>query len=566
MAQFQVAAVFSDHCVLQRNKNISIFGYGENEKSVQVALFNKNGELLSKNSGKILNERWEIQLEPQSAQEECRLEISETVKPDTNKTTTNKTDGQKITFTDISIGEVWLAGGQSNMEFELHSCTEGPDALKETENPNVRFYYTNKIGWKDEHFYEAEKNTCWQTWDSEYKTAWSAVGFFFAKKLAADLGCTVGVIGCNWGGTSASAWMRKEFLEKDDDLRTYITEQIEGTKGKSIEQQCKEYDDYEKENAVWQEKCNKLYATVPGITWAQVQEKLGACPWPGPRSCKNPYRPTGLYDCMLSRILPYTLKGVIWYQGESDDHKPGMYYKLFSAMIDNWRTDWHDETLPFVFVQLPGNRYEQDKDFKHWCFIREAQEKIHNTIKNAWMTCALELGVFNDIHPKAKRVLAERMEQNALANVYNKIPPQKALSPMLDSTLVLEDKIILTFTNADDGFTTHTDEKTLLEYKTVEQNQGTPLPDDFTGFEVAGSDGIYYPAEFAFGGTDGKLNTITVKSKKVPEPKFARYAWYNYGPAVVFSKNGLPLAPFRTSPADSQAATEHAEIQQIMTV
>ena len=565
MAQFQVAAVFSDHCVLQRNKNICIFGYGSNGESVQVALFDKNGTLLSKNSVTIINERWEVQMEPQIAQEGCKLEIEKKAGADACTATT--TEGTaKITFTDISIGEVWLAGGQSNMEFELQNCTEGPEALAETKNPNVRFYYTNKIAWKDEHFYEAEKNTCWQTWDSEYKKSWSAVGYFFAKKLAADLGCTVGVIGCNWGGTSASAWMRKDFLEKDDELRTYITEQIEGTKGKSIEQQCKEYDDYEKENAIWQEKCNHLYATVPGITWAKVQEELGACPWPGPRSCKNPYRPTGLYDCMLSRILPYTLKGVIWYQGESDDHKPGMYYKLFSTMIDNWRTDWHDDTLPFVFVQLPGNRYEQDKDFKHWCFIREAQAKVHNTIKNAWMTCALELGVFNDIHPKAKRVLAERMEQNALANVYNKLPPEKALSPMLASTLIIGNKMTLTFTNADDGFILHNDEKTLQEYKTVEQNQGTPVPEDFTGFEIAGCDGVYYPAEFAFGGTDGKLNTITLMSKKVEEPRFARYAWYNYGPATVFGKNGLPLAPFRTSSADSQAATEHAEIQQIMTV
>ena len=551
MAQFQVAAIFSNHCVLQRNKNICIFGYGTDEEGVQVALFDKDGALLSKNSTKVQGERWEVQLEPQTAQEGCKLEI---------------TAAEKITFTDVSIGEVWLAGGQSNMEFELQNCTEGPEALADKKNPNVRFYYTNKIAWKDEHFYEAEKNTSWQTWDSEWKGAWSAVGFFFAKKLAADLGCTVGVIGCNWGGTSASAWMRKEFLEKDDDLRTYITEQIEGTKGKSIEQQCKEYDEYEKENAIWQEKCAHLYATVPGMTWTRVQEELGACPWPGPRSCKNPYRPTGLYDCMLSRILPYTLKGVIWYQGESDDHKPSMYYKLFSAMIDNWRTDWHDDTLPFVFVQLPGNRYEQDKDFKHWCFVREAQAKVHNTIKNAWMTCALELGVFNDIHPKAKRVLAERMEQNALANVYAQTAPEKALSPMLDSTLIIGNKMILSFTNADDGFVLHNDEKTLQEYKTVEENHGTPLPENFTGFEIAGKDGVYNPATFAFGGTDEKLNTITLMSKKVSEPKFARYAWYNYGPATVFGKNGLPLAPFRTSPADSQAATEHAAIQQIMTV
>lgn len=574
MANFSVAAVFSNQCVLQRNKNICIFGYGEDGTKLSVILFDSKNQVLSKNSGKILGGRWEIQLEPQEAQTGCRLEIKNAAQADENSDSVSSSDSapesdsnfQKIEFTDIAIGEVWLAGGQSNMEFELQNCTEGPQALSQTKNPNVRFYYTNKIAWKDDHFYEAEKNTSWQTWDSKWKTAWSAVGYFFAKKLAADLGCVVGVIGCNWGGTSASAWMRKEYLQKDEDLKTYLTEQEEATKGKSIEEQCAEYEAYEKENEIWQQKCNELYQTVPGITWAQVEERLGKCKWPGPKSCKNPYRPTGLYDCMLSRILPYTIKGVIWYQGESDDHKPTMYKKLFTSMIDNWRTDWHDNSLPFIFVQLPEHRYEYDKDFKHWCFIREAQMQVHQTVKNAWMTSALDLGQYNDIHPKAKKVLAERMEENALANVYKKAEPKDSLSPVLDDTLITDNKIVLSFENAASGFVVRDDQKGLEEYKSMEKKQNLEVPEDFTGFEIAGADGIYYPAEFAFGGTDGKLNTITLCSKKVKEPKFARYAWYNYGPVTIFGKNGLPLSPFRTSPDDAAAATEHASIQQIMTV
>jgi len=565
MSDFSVAAIFSNHMVLQRNKLISIFGTGDDNTPVNVKLLNNANQVIAENNGSATNGKWEILLPSQSAMDDCTLQIKG---PET------------ITFTDVSIGEVWLAGGQSNMEFELQNCTEGPAELSAKGNsPKVRFYYTNKISWKDEHFYEAERNTCWQTWESEYKTAWSAVGYFFGKKLSEDLDCTVGIIGCNWGGTSASAWMRKEYLEKDDELRTYLTEQEEATKGKSIEQQIKEYDDYTVENDIWQKKCNDLYATVPGITWAQVQERIGPALWPGPRSCKNPYRPAGLYDCMLSRILPYTLKGVIWYQGESDDHKPQMYYKLFSNMIDNWRTDWNDSQLPFVFVQLPVNRYEQDKDFKHWCLIREAQEKVHNTVKNAWMTCTFDLGEFNDIHPKFKKELAQRLEQNALANVYGLEIADKGLSPLLQNAITnlpsdtdSKGSITLTFTNADTGFTHKVDEKILENYKKVEHSQGTDLPEDFTGFEIAGKDGTYYPAKFAFGGTEGKLNTIILCSDKVSKPVYARYCWYNYGPATVFTKNGLPLAPFRTCTDMSlrkqlqPQKTEHAEIQQIMTV
>ena len=556
MRIFSVAAVFSDNMVLQRNRFISFFGDADDDFSVTVTLFNENGKILSQNKAASHDGKWKVKLEPQSAQNNCKIDISAT----DGTTSINKT------FSNVCIGEVWLAGGQSNMEFELQNCTEGPDELtNQKDDPNVRFYYTNKIAWKDEHFYEAEKNTCWQTWESNGKKSWSAVGYFFAKKLAQDLGCTVGVIGCNWGGTSASAWMKKDYLSVDDDLCTYLTEQEEATAGKSIEQQIKEYEDYEKEYSEWDKKYARLWQEKPGISWEEAEKLLGKNPWPGPKSCKNPYRPTGLYECMLSRITPYTLQGVIWYQGESDDHKPQMYAKLFGMMIQNWREDFDNPELPFIFVQLPEHRYEQDKDFKHWCLIREAQLKIHQTVKNAWMTCAIGLGQFSDIHPRAKKTLAERMEQNALANVYKKLPSENVLSPILKDYFSKDGKITLVFDNADNGFSIHDDSQTLENYKKLEKIQGNDVPSDFTGFEVAGIDGVYYPAKFAFGGTDSHLNTIILCSSKVPQPVFARYAWYNYGPSPVFGKNGLPLSPFRTSQNDGATANQHAEIQQIMT-
>ena len=553
MAKIQVAAVFSDNMVLQRNKIINVFGWiswddSENKEIyVKAELFNKKGDLLGENTRIYTNPvtKWVISLPSQEAQEECTLKIW-----------LNQSD-EPFVFSNIAIGEVWLAGGQSNMEFELGNCTEGPKELEDKSGEggakNVRFYYTNKIAWMDEHFYEAEKNTAWQTWDSANKNAWSAVGFFFAKKLAQDLGCTVGVIGCNWGGTSASAWVRREYLEKDEDLRTYLTEQEEATAGKSIEQQCREYEEYEVVQAEWQKKCDALYAANPDMTWNKAQEILGNSPWPGPHSCKNPFRPCGLYDCMLNRVLPYTLKGVIWYQGECDDHKPYSYAKLFSKLIDNWRTDWKDPELPFVFVQLPNHRNEYDKDFKHWCLVRAAQEKVHHMVKNAFMTCALDLGQFNDIHPKAKKVLAERMEQNALANVYNLKNVQDVLSPMLKNyTIKGADpantnsfgKIILTFENATTGFVAREDKINLDYYKRMEQHQGNNVSPAFTGFEIAGDDGIFYPAAYRLGQQKEDFNTITLSSPLVKNPVSARYAWYNYGPVNIFGKNGLPLAPF----------------------
>ena len=571
MKYFKLAAVFSDHMVLQRNKYISIFGQAEAGSLIKASLYDDKGELLCQNST-ICNSldkkeqnaetaalRWSLELEPQTAQTNCTLLV---------------TNGEaEIKFSDIAIGEVWLAGGQSNMEFELQNCKEGPAELTDAmAGKNVRFYYTNKIGWKDQHFYEAERNTCWQTWESPAKGAWSAVGYFFAKKLAQDLDCVVGLVGCNWGGTSASAWMRKEYLEADRDLNTYLTDYAKATSGKSIEEQCKEFDDYEIENAKWQEKFSRLWEKQPGISWAEAEKVLGKNPWPGPASCKNPYRPCGLYDCMVSRILPYTLRGVLWYQGESDDHKPRFYSKLFSALIDNWRSDWHDADLPFVFVQLPVHRYEADPDFKHWCLVREQQAKVAESVRNAWLTSAFDLGQFSDIHPVAKKELAERMEKKALANVYGLIPSLDAGAPQLEGSHAFYDgeshkgTLLLTFTNAPLGFEVHEDKVRLEEYKKMEANQGLTVSEDFTGFEIAGSDGVWYPADFAFSGSDGKQNTIALCSKMVERPLAARYGWYNYGPVTIYGKNGLPLCPFQTHDFETLEKTEHAKIQQIMTV
>ncbi len=560
---FSVAAVFSDECVLQRNKPVCIFGYGKDGIEITADFFNADGEKIRTATAICTNGRWELCFAPLPAMNGCSLKVS---------------DGKNVKdFNGIAVGEVWLAGGQSNMEFELKDCTEGPAELNGTNECNVRFYYTNKIAWKDDKFYEAEKNTRWQTCSSEWKKSWSAVGYFFAKKLASELGVTVGVIGCNWGGTSASAWMRKEYLECNTNLKTYLDEQEEATKGKSIEEQCREYEQYEIENNEWQQKCAELYAKEPDIEWEEVNRRLGACKWPGPRSCKNPYRPTGLYDCMLSRIIPYTLKGVIWYQGECDDHKPQMYSTLFSTMIDNWRSDWHDEKLPFVFVQLPAHRNKHDKDFKHWCLVREAQAKVAATVKNAYMAPALDLGQFNDIHPKSKKTIAERLEETARLFVYQRQTDEEGtLAPCYENHYIDGNKITVIFANADDGFLMNCNGKVLEEYIMMEKEQGNTIDisegnpsGEFTGFEIAGADGIFYPAQIAFNGKDGKQNTITLVSRKVEKPLYARYAWYNYGPAVLFGKNGYPLLPFRTYTSITgkvKNETGHAEFKQIMTV
>lgn len=500
MARFKTAAVFSSHMVLQRRKNIKVFGQGENDRTVTVTF---RGECYTTT---VVEEKWTIIIPSQEAGDGYEMTVV--------------CEGEEKKFTDISIGEVWLAGGQSNMELELVNCKGGKEMLQNDQNPRVRFYYTQKNAYMDQHFYEAEDNSGWNTFSEDGAKAWSAVGYLFGKKLAKDLDVTVGIIGCNWGGTSASCWMSEDSLSEDRELCSYLDEYRQATEGKSEEEQIREYKEYDAFAKEWDAKCAKLYAENPGITWNEVQEIIGVCSYPGPQSCINPMRPNGLYHCMLQRVMPYTLRGFLYYQGESDDHKPGMYRKLLTRLIMQWREDWGDLTLPFLIVQLPMHRYEQDPDYKHWCLIREAQMDTFRTVKNTGIAVILDCGEFNEIHPKDKVPVGERLALQALNSVYHRIGEQEAFGPIYQSFTYKDGGIELGFEYAEDGFSV----------------KGNP-----EGFEVAGEDREYRNAN-----ADIRGSRIFLSSPEVKEPLYARYCWTNYGNVTVFGKNGIPLAPFRT--------------------
>jgi sialate O-acetylesterase len=235
---------------------------------------------------------------------------------------------------------------------------------------------------------------------------------------------------------------------------------------------------------------------------------------------------------MLKRIAPYSIAGVIYYQGEEDDHKPYTYRTLLSALIGQWREDWKDEKLPFLFVQLPVFRNEGEDDFGNWPFIREAQMQVFETVKNTGIAVALELGEDRNIHPLDKKPVGERLAVQALALVYKRIPEAAAYGPMLSGYYVEEGAVILRFSYADDGFV-------ILS-----------VSGENPGFEIAGEDRKYYPASFRIIG-----NQIALWAEAVERPVYARYCWTNYRPVAVYGKNGMPMAPFRTSMCDGAAAT-----------
>ena len=222
----KAAAVFSDNMVLQRERYVRIFGTcTNNEKVITVSV----PELLISVRAIIRKGRWEAVLPPMTECSKCTLEIA--------------CGAIRKVFRNVAIGEVWLAGGQSNMEFELRNDKNGVRELVSCAEEDVRYYYTPKCAMPEE-IEEAEKHTGWSLPSADNSAAWSAAGYYFAKELSRRLGVTVGIIGCNWGGTSASAWMSREYLEQDSRLRPYVEEYDRAVKGKSRKKMIAEYDEY----------------------------------------------------------------------------------------------------------------------------------------------------------------------------------------------------------------------------------------------------------------------------------------------------------------------------------
>lgn len=543
--KLKLAAIFSDNCVLQRGRNIAVFGRGPEGQRVEAVIRGQKlsgpGEQESRGSAYVRNGRFEIKLPPLEAGVEHSMQVT--------------CGSEQIVRRNLAVGEVWLAGGQSNMEYELQNSTE-KEALNRPANPMIRFYYTQKKSYMDEAFFETEDKTGWECFGDAGTKYWSAVGYFFGVKLQEKLDVPVGIIGCNWGGTSASAWMPRKAMAGDEELNIYLDIYDAAVAGKSEEDQLKEYDDYVIYQAEFDKKAAACYAENPDMEWSEVLEIAGECKWPGPMGCSNPFRPGGLYECMLKRVMPYSLKGFIYYQGESDDHLPHLYRKLFTRLIEQWREDWRDDSLPFIFAQLPMHRYKQDPDFKNWCLIREAQNRVYDTVKNTAMTCIIDQGVYNDIHPKMKRKVGERMCSQALELAYGFENVPDATGPLFDHAECGDGELILHFKNADGGFQ-------VIKKSPLAERPGydrTAPPAESLGFETAGEDGNYVPAAVEIRG-----DRIHVSANGVADPVYARYLWTNYGDVAVYGVNGIPLAPFRTDRRDGfTPLNQSAEVQQNM--
>ena len=393
--------IFGNGMVLQRRKPIAVWGDSEADSQITVTLNGRETICTAASTGK-----WSVQLPPMEAATGLTMKISD-----------HQTE---IIFTDVAIGEVWLAGGQSNMEFLMKHEAERETVILKSENSNIRFYGCPQISYegqlKDEsHSFEG----IWRKADPENTGYFSAVGYYFAQKISAYLkDIPVGIIGCYWGGSSAAAWMREEYFT--DGLEFYLEER----------QSCKDALDIDKEFADF--KKDRIEATSP--EGRARSDNMFATPVLKPLTLEfppemiekfkrtkfapfSPFRPAGLVHTMLEKIVPYSVKGVIWYQGEEDVNHPDVYDKLFGRMIECWRELWNDK-FPFIFAQLTVLNRMMLSDGNEFVPIRAMQERVSKTVPDTYMICTMDVGMEYDIHPKHKRPVGERMALQAIHHVY----------------------------------------------------------------------------------------------------------------------------------------------------
>ncbi|MGO4545389.1 sialate O-acetylesterase [Paenibacillus sp. 2TAB23] len=482
----QLDPLFNDHMVIQRNKDFLVWGTGTNGDKVTVTCRGISG------SAEVHESQWRVAFPAMGVGEPCELIV--------------ETAESTITLLDVVFGDVWLAGGQSNMEWPLRSSHQAEQAIAAANVPLLRFYEVPKIAFEQEG---VTFSSMWRTCTPETAGDISAVAYYYARALIDSEQVPIGVIGCNWGGTSASCWVAEEVMDADAELSIYtkdFTEQMVGFDWQKFEQVSRKYDE-----AVDQYN-RKLESGYKG-------EELGKYPWPPPLSPHSFMRPYGLYETMLRKVFPYVLKGVIYYQGESDVDRSELYSQLLEALILDWRKQWNDPVLPFLFVQLPifDNNNPMGEE---WPRLREAQQQTADRVPFTAMAVVLECGDPADIHPVDKKLVGERLALLALDKIYGRAV--KSSGPVYREISFEKGDAVVHYDHAEAGLLIREGNRLL-------------------GFEIAAESGEFLPAEAVIHG-----RTVRVKSDKVRMPRYVRYGWANVTHANLMGAEGLPAAPFRT--------------------
>jgi sialate O-acetylesterase len=483
----QLPSIFGDHMVLQQGKPISIWGWANQGEKVTVTIGGQSQSAFAGNDGK-----WIVELKAMPAGGPHRL----TVKAD-----------RTITLRDVLVGEVWVCSGQSNMALLVGEAKDSDLETKTAKYPNIRLITVPQI---DAQGPQKGLEEEWRVCSPETVAEFSAVAYFFGRQLHQTLGVPIGLIANAVGGSGAEAWVRRDLLEADQRYRPLLQRQAELERA---------YDE-EKIRALQEEELKRWKDAVKKARAAGRQPPPR--PWLGRPPVFNRTLPGNAYDSMLKPIIGYSIRGVIWYQGEANAKRAYQYRHLFPLVIQSWRNEWGQGDLPFYWVQLPAHGAEHSEPREsQWAELREAQALTMKKLPNTGQVVTIDLDEANTLHPKNKQDIAKRLARWALARDYGLDLVHR--SPIYKSMEKGRGKIIVTFDHVNGGLST----------SSVRQ----PL-----GFAVSGKDRKFVWAKARIIGND----KVEVWADQVPDPVAVRYAWADNPMCNLQNRDGLPVTPFRT--------------------
>lgn len=487
-AAVRLHPTFSDHAVLQQGMPVPVWGTADDGEAVTVEFAGQRRRTVARNG------HWMIEL--------ARLRAS-----DRGADLRAAGPHNEAVIRDVVVGEVWIASGQSNMEWPLRASFEPEADIAASANSNLRLFTVTKRRSPTpltDLDYAAHG---WALASPDAVRNFSAVGYYFGRSLEAALrskGVPVGIIHTSWGGSPAEVWMREGVLKSD---REYATNIIAAT--------AEPLANWEKAVRAWEER--KKAAESRGEAFKENR--------PG-----QPWRPAELYNGMLANIIPYAIQGAIWYQGESNAGRAWQYRRLFADMIRNWRQDWGQGDFTFLAVQLaPWDRNQKrspeviaaEVGDSNWAELREAQNHVAAVLPHVGVAVITDVGDKDDIHPTKKAPVGERLARLARAEVYGE--KIAAHGPRFRSLSVHGSEAVLRFRDVGQSLRT--------------LDGTTP-----TGFTVAGADRKFHPAIARITGPD----EITVTSAEVSAPVAVRYGWNDYPTVNLANAAWLPASPFRT--------------------
>lgn len=479
-AEVSLPTILSDHMVVQRGLPVHVWGKASPAENVSVFFRGETRRILADDLG-----RWSLYLRPGEAGGPFELDVK---------------GSSTIVFKDVWVGDVWLASGQSNMEWKLEASENAKAEIAAAAHPEMRFFRVNR---KTSDFpLKDVSSSGWVLSTPATASDFSAVAYFFGQNICQTQKVPIGLIDTSWGGTPLASFTGIGAISQDASLIPVFSHwaSLADDQATNLLRLEKERKEFEEASA----RAKAEGKSTPELPW---------------HPDFNAWAPAAIYNGMIAPLTLFPIRGAIWYQGESDasQERSPIYVRLFQTMIRGWRQAWGIGDFPFLFVQLTNFNAGPSNA---WPELREAQRQAL-TLSNTGMAVTIDIGTPEDIHPKNKKPVGTRLALAARGIAYGEKIEHSG--PLYRQTTAEGQSLRVWFDHANGGLVT---------------KRGEGLK----GFEIAGTDGKFVPADSRIEGS-----SVVVSSSSVSAPKYVRYGWLDNPEVNLYNSAGLPASPFRSS-------------------